>query len=55
MKPVVTSTQPASSSLCAEEDSKSDVKNVYDEIGTFIASGSGYGTVGSMYSDQTTL
>ncbi|GJW58512.1 hypothetical protein Tco_0105243 [Tanacetum coccineum] len=42
-KHVVTSTQPASSSLCAEEDSEGDVENAYDETGTFMASGSGYG------------
>jgi hypothetical protein len=43
-KPVVTSTQLASSSLCAEDDIEGDVENVYDETRTFMASGSGYGT-----------
>nr|GEV58606.1 reverse transcriptase, RNA-dependent DNA polymerase [Tanacetum cinerariifolium] len=44
VKTVVTSTQSASSILCAAEDSKGDVENVCDETGTFMASGSGYGT-----------
>ena len=44
VKPLVTNTQLASSSLFAEEDSDGDMKNVYDKTGTFMASGSGYGT-----------
>ena len=37
--------------MCAEEESEGDVKNVYDETGTFMASGSGYGTK-SLYEHQ---
>ena len=41
---MVTSTQPTSLSWCAKKDSEGDVENVKDETGTFMESGSGYGT-----------